>query len=39
MKHHCLSHILMKQKVNEALTELKKQYRGGVIVTHIVEQW
>ena len=27
------------KKVKEALTELKKQYRGEFIVTHIVEQW
>lgn len=27
------------KKVKEALTELRKLYRGGFIVTHIVEQW
>ena len=27
------------KKVKEALTELRKQYRGGFIVTHIVGQW
>lgn len=27
------------KKVKEALTELRKQYRGGFIITHIVEQW
>lgn len=28
-----------KEKVKEALTELRKQYRGGFIVTHQVEKW
>lgn len=28
-----------KKKVIEALTELRKQYRGGFIVTHDVELW
>lgn len=27
------------KKVKEALTELRKQYRGGFIVTHVVDQW
>lgn len=27
------------KKVKKALTELRKQYRGGFIVTHVVEQW
>lgn len=27
------------KKVKEALTDLRKQYRGGFIVTHMVEQW
>lgn len=27
------------KKVKEALTELRKKYRGGFIVTHVVEQW
>lgn len=26
-------------KVKQALNELRKQYRGGFIVTHAVEQW
>jgi len=28
-----------KEKVKEVLTELRKQYRGGFIVTHQVEKW
>ncbi len=28
-----------ERKVKQALTELRKQYRGGFIVTHSVEQW
>ena len=28
-----------EKKVKEALTELRKQYRGGFIVTYPVEQW
>lgn len=28
-----------EDKVKEALNELRKQYRGGYIVTHSVEQW
>lgn len=28
-----------EKKVKEALTELRKHYRGGFIVTHEVEQW
>lgn len=28
-----------KEKVKRALTELRKQYRSGFIVTHAVEQW
>ena len=27
------------KKVKDALTDLRKQYRGGFIVTHTVEQW
>lgn len=27
------------KKVKNALTELRKQYRGGFIITHSVEQW
>lgn len=27
------------KKVKEALTELRKQYKGGFIITHSVEQW
>lgn len=27
------------KKVKVALTELRKQYRGGFIITHPVEQW
>jgi PII-like signaling protein len=26
-------------KVKEAITELRKQYTGGLIITHPVEQW
>lgn len=26
-------------KVKEAITELRKQYTGGLIITHLVEQW
>ncbi len=28
-----------EEKVKEALKELRKQYRGGFIITHAVEQW
>lgn len=28
-----------ERKVKEALTELRKEYRGGFIVTHSVSQW
>lgn len=28
-----------KTKVKEVLTELRKLYRGGFIVTHAVEEW
>lgn len=28
-----------EKKVKKALTDLRKQYRGGFIVTHEVEQW
>ncbi len=28
-----------EEKVIKALTELRKHYRGGFIVTHPVEQW
>lgn len=27
------------KKVKEVLTEIRKHYRGGFIVTHTVEQW
>lgn len=27
------------KKVKEALTELRKQYNGGFIITHEVQQW
>lgn len=27
------------KKVKEVLTEIRKHYRGGFIVTHSVEQW
>lgn len=27
------------KKVKEAITELRKEYRGGLIITHSVEQW
>lgn len=28
-----------EKKVKNALTELRKQFRGGFITTHFVEQW
>lgn len=34
-----ISFIDEHNKVKEALIELRKQYRGGLIVTHSVEQW
>lgn len=34
-----ISFIDENRKVKEALIELRKQYRGGLIVTHSVEQW
>lgn len=34
-----ISFIDEEKKVKTALTELRKQYRGGFIVTHSVELW
>lgn len=34
-----ISFIDDEKKVKNALTELRKQYRGGFIITHSVEQW
>ena len=28
-----------KEKVKQAITEIRKQYRGGLIITQTVEQW
>lgn len=28
-----------RPKVKKALTELRKQFRGGFIITHTIEQW
>lgn len=34
-----ITFIDKKEKVEEALNELRKQYRGGYIVTHEVHKW
>jgi len=34
-----ITFIDQKEEVKRALTELRKQYRSGYIVTHAVEQW
>lgn len=34
-----ITFIDVERKVNAALTELRKEYRGGFIVTHPVAQW
>ena len=34
-----ITFIDKKEKVTAAINELRKQYRGGFITTHAVEQW
>lgn len=34
-----ITFIDTEEKVKKALTELRKQYTGGLIVSHAVEQW